>query len=71
MGQFYIINRYPFWFNFQIICSTAQKMKFSINDFFSKCEPNPQETADLVTFTEKVFMGKLYFLRSAVYCLAS
>ena len=26
--------------------------------------PNPQETADLVTFTEEVLNGKLYFLSS-------
>ena len=26
--------------------------------------PNPQETADLVTFTEKILNGKLHFLRS-------
>ena len=30
-------------------------MKFSINDFFCKCE----ETADLVTFTEEILNGKL------------
>ena len=27
--------------------------------------PNPQETADLVTFTEKILKGKLHFLCSA------
>ena len=26
--------------------------------------PNPQETADLVTFTEKILNGKLHFLCS-------
>ena len=26
--------------------------------------PNPQETAGLVTFTEEILNGKLYFLRS-------
>ena len=36
---------------------TAQKMKFSIKDFFSK-------SSDLVTFTEKVLNGKLHFLSS-------
>ena len=35
-------------------------MKFSIKDFFSK----PQETADLVIFTEEIFNGKLHFLCS-------
>ena len=37
-------------------------MKFSIKDFFSKCDQ--QETADLVTFTEKILNGKLRFLCS-------
>ena len=35
---------------------TAQKMKFSIKDFFSICEPNPQ----LVTFTEEI-LGNFIF----------
>ena len=34
-------------------------MKFSIKDFFSKCD---QETADLVTFTEEILNGELHFL---------
>ena len=28
--------------------------------------PNPQKTADLVTFTEEILNGKLHFLRSVV-----
>ena len=44
--------------------STAQKMKFSIKDFLSKLL---QETADLVTFTEEIFNGKLHFLCSVHY----
>ena len=28
---------------------------------------NPQETADLVTFTEKILYGKLHFLSSVLY----
>ena len=36
-------------------------MKFSIKDFFGKCE----ETADLFTFTEEIFNEKLHFLCSA------
>ena len=35
---------------------TAQKMKFSIKDFFKKC--------DLVTFTEEILKGKIHFLCS-------
>ena len=29
--------------------------------------PNPQETADLVTFTEEIFNGKLHFLCSGEF----
>ena len=49
--------------NYQIklIISTAQKMKISIKDFFSKCDQFP---ADLVTFTEEIVNGNLRFLCS-------
>ena len=40
---------------------TAQKKKFSIKDFFSKCD---QETVNLVTFTEEILKRKLHFLCS-------
>ena len=40
---------------------TAQKMKFLINDFFSKCD---QIRTDLVTFTEEIINEKLHFLCS-------
>ena len=39
----------------------AQKMKFSIKDFFSKCD---QIWPDLVTFTEEILNGKFHFLCS-------
>ena len=45
---------------------TAQKMKFSIKDFFSKCD-QIQFPADLVTFVEKILNGKLHFC--ALYIL--
>ena len=50
-----------------------QKMKFSIKDFFSKCDQirSPQETADLVTFTEEVFNGKFHFLCSVCLTIFS
>ena len=41
-------------------CNTAQKMKFPIKDFFSKFDQI--RSADLVTFTEEIFNGKLHFL---------
>ena len=40
---------------------TAQKMKFSIKDFFSNVS-NSQKTADLVTFIKEIVNGKLHFL---------
>ena len=41
---------------------TAQKMKFSIKNFFSKCDQIwKQETADLVAFAEEILNGKLHF----------
>ena len=32
-----------------------------------KMQPNLEETADLVTFTEEIFNGKLHFLCSVIY----
>ena len=46
--------------------STAQKMKFSIKDFFQQMWPNPQLPADFVTFTEEILIGKLHFLCSVL-----
>ena len=40
----------------------TKKMKFSIKDFFSKCDQNMQETGDLVAFTEKILNGKPHIL---------
>ena len=41
-------------------------MKFSIKDFFSKCDEIALANvpADLVTFTEEILNGKLQFLYS-------
>ena len=42
-------------------------MKFSIKDFFSKCDQIRsflRATADLVTFTEEILIGNLHFLCS-------
>ena len=44
------------------IRTTAQKIKFSINNFFSKSD----QIADLVTFTGEILNGKLHFLCSIV-----
>ena len=42
---------------------TAQKMKFSIKDFFSKCDQTCRKL-DLATFAEESLNGKLHLLRS-------
>ena len=36
-------------------------MKFSIKDLFNKYDQIPQETADLLTFTEEILNEKLDF----------
>ena len=41
---------------------TAQKMNFSIKDFFSKCDQIRRKLPiDLVTFTEEIINRKLHF----------
>ena len=47
---------------------TPQKMKFSIKDFFSKCNQIRRFSADLVTFTEEILNGRLHFLCSVEGC---
>ena len=43
-------------------------MKFSIKDFFSKCDqirlPNPKFSMDLVTINEEILNGNHHFLCS-------
>ena len=46
------------------VAYTAQKMKFSIKDFFSKCDQIRRKL--LVTFTEEILNGKLHFLCSVI-----
>ena len=49
---------------------TAQKIKFTINDCFSKCDQIRsflRFPADLVTFTEEILDGKLQFLCSIMW----
>ena len=44
---------------------TTQKIKFSVKGSFSNC------TADLVTFSEKILIGKLHLLCSIIFGLCS
>ena len=48
---------------------TAQKMKFSIKDFFSKYDQIQRKLQILVTYTEEIFNGKPHFLCSVIYLL--
>ena len=41
--------------------STAQKMKFSIKDFFSKCDQICRILQILVTFNKEILNGELHF----------
>ena len=43
---------------------SAQKRKFFIKSFFSKCDQIRSFFADLVTRAEEIFNGKLHFLCS-------
>ena len=42
----------------------AQKIKFSMKNFFSKWDQIRKKIADLVTFTEDMLKGKLHFFCS-------
>ena len=53
-----------------LVLTTAKKMKFSIKDFFSKCNQICSFPADLDPFTEEILNGKLHFLRSVTKLLA-
>ena len=48
-----------------VVCCvfTAQKMKFSVKDFFTKCD-QIFRNGDLIIFTEEILNGKLHFLCS-------
>ena len=50
------------WLVYLIPCA-SQKMKFSIKDFFSKCD-QIQRKLRIFTFTEEILDGKLQFLCS-------
>ena len=55
LQKLYLSFQFNYLYSFLIF--TAQKMKFSIKDFFGICD----RITDLVTFTEEVFNGKLHF----------
>ena len=43
------------------VSPAAQKVKFPIKGFFTKCDQIHSCLRDLVTFTEEILNGKLYF----------
>ena len=54
------ISEMFFSLGLRLLISTAQKMKFPIKDFFSKCD----QILDLVIFAEEILNGELDFLCS-------
>ena len=46
---------------------TAQKVKFSIRDFFSKCDQIRRKLRIWSQFTEEILNGKLHFLCSGYF----
>ena len=54
------ISEMFFSLGLRLLIFTAQKMKFPIKDFFSKCD----QILDLVTFAEEILNGELHFLCS-------
>ena len=52
--------RSTYFWNNMFANFTAQKMKFSITDFFSKCDQIGSFPADLIIFTEEIYNGKLH-----------
>ena len=61
---------YVLFFTTKTLLFHCTKMKFSIEDFFSKYDQI--HTADLVTFIEEILNGKLHFLCSvlSIFCLS-
>ena len=59
------MNIIPFYFSASlqeiIFVHIAQKTKFSVRDFFSKCE-QIRSFLDLLVFTKEILNGKLQFL---------
>ena len=51
---------------FRYHCTSFPWKNFSVN-VTKSAVPNPQENADLVTFTEEIFNGKLHFLCNGIF----
>ena len=60
---YYESDFFSFWWK-TISIYTAQKMKFSIKGFFSKCDQTRRKHS--VTFCEEMLNGKLHFLCSVI-----
>ena len=56
----------PYEIEPQFHLATVQKIKFSVKDFFNKCDQILKKTVDLVTFTEEILNGKLHICPSCV-----
>ena len=60
-NNFSNIKSFQEFMKLRLLTITAKRMKFSIKDFFSKCD---QIRRRLVTLTEEILNGKLHFLCS-------
>ena len=58
-----ICQKYFLMFNIY----TAQINEFFYYRFLQEKWPNPQETADLIKFTEEILNGKFYFLCNVIF----
>ena len=67
MDVYVLAIQFRFYMRIVLVVTLHKKIKFSIKNFFSKCDQmRPNFPADLVTFTEKILNEKLHFLSSVI-----
>ena len=67
MDIYVLAIQFRFYMRIVLVVTLHKKIKFSIKNFFSKCDQmRPNFPADLVTFTEKILNEKLHFLCSVI-----
>ena len=67
MDIYVLAIQFRFYMRIVLVVTLHKKIKFSIKNFFSKCDQmRPNFPADLVTFTEKILNEKLHFLSSVI-----
>ena len=62
MDIYVLAIQFRFYMRIVLVVTLHKKIKFSIKNFFSKCDQmRPNFPADLVTFTEKSLMKNFIF----------